>query len=821
MYTLTELEEYFYLKGLTFNRDEIMALLPAIASGDLGPALPTTIPSELVAGKSYSFTQSGTYENFLDQSGNPIVIPEPADNEVIMNGRLYSNGTYWIPSYSVPTLPTTTVAAGSVTPGKTSFVLPKKNLFNLADPGVVLGSLINYVTSLPNANASYNVTAPIPVIGSTSYTMSYKTHFCWYDSNHAFISGETSTGVANYNVVSPVNAAYFRSSVQVSKWPTWQFEAGGVATAFERFTYMVHATDNIPFDFASYLPAIKDDLTSINPTEVLSAKQGKVLNDKIAAVGIVNPWAVYAGANTANELLIKAAVKKIALAGPGIVPAKTYYLARMAYKLTTGVNDIYFRIQDQDGVIVAFYQFASTAGDVGLKEYTFTYTGNTAKITIDWTNIPLNFTYITGTNVTMQLSAGAYVFSNLFIGAKVTGVLPATAAGDAVNYEQFLAASNPIQLKQTKNSYKRVGDVLYIGAKWDDANDIIIKFALSMLNNLMTFNSVGLTANATKTPLLTADRSTTTILVSDSSDYIGPIQIDGVFVGGGHLQDESGITTAKNNSFSFFADGYEILDGDNFFADELVINVVNEIYNPNTLSAVVKDVNVIEKVTYKVKNGNIDIFLRHDFPIATHITTYYGMQSVGQLWQDKIYFSHSALPDVTDKVANVKSGARLAYPNVEKIILCNADKSICQSMFLDKTLGLGSKCSTNAFVTATDSLAFTTDKNKTYFRLISDARICAGEFRTWRGTYTWFKQLPLTNANTLFGFVVKRGNDTLVIADFKGASPNEKITVPEKYKLNDVNILQSNEGCNMELIVGPDGVDISTINAGTVVAKIS
>lgn len=106
MSTFDQTDSRYYIKGLTYTRDEISSLLNASPSGDLGPIPSTSYnPGVVTAGKSYSLVP-GTYTYLLGSGGTPIVIPTPAAGHSIFNARAYFNGTYWVPTWVDITLPT-------------------------------------------------------------------------------------------------------------------------------------------------------------------------------------------------------------------------------------------------------------------------------------------------------------------------------------------------------------------------------------------------------------------------------------------------------------------------------------------------------------------------------------------------------------------------------------------------------------------------------------------------------------------------------------------------------------------------------------------
>lgn len=110
MDTIDELSDYFYTKGLTFSRDEINTMVAGAAAGSMGQATAATDPGVMAPGKTYSFSTVGpsaaiTFSHFPDNAGNPIVIPAVPAGSVILEGKLFCTGTFWVATYLPTALP--------------------------------------------------------------------------------------------------------------------------------------------------------------------------------------------------------------------------------------------------------------------------------------------------------------------------------------------------------------------------------------------------------------------------------------------------------------------------------------------------------------------------------------------------------------------------------------------------------------------------------------------------------------------------------------------------------------------------------------------
>ena len=378
--------------------------------------------------------------------------------------------------------------------------------------------------------------------------------------------------------------------------------------------------------------------------------------------------------------------------------------------------------------------------------------------------------------------------------------------------------SNPSK-GQAAQVVKRVNDTLYIGSKYDADNDIIISFQKCMANNLMTFYKVGLAANTQKTPDSDPTRSVTTVFNQTSSDNIGPISIDGSlssdFVGGNHTWTYgsfSAIKTAETASFAFYADGAEIDTGDVVWADTVEVHVTNYIYDPrvaptDSSTTMLSTRLCVEKVVYRVENGNILVNVSHTYDSAAIVSKYYGMQSMFS-GESYIMTPEGAYPSPT-AIANVSSFNKADYPDFNRYIECNADVSNCQSAYLFP-IGLGDHsmiASGNVYIHAS---------SKSYHVLMKDASVVSGGTYSWCGLYTWFT--PILNDNNVFVYKGSCNGQDVLFIDVKTAC-DCYVEVPEftgrKYAM-----LEQSSTITVDTEITAAGFHIAATGTGTAVLVI-
>ena len=120
--------------------------------------------------------------------------------------------------------------------------LAGKNLYNPADPNVLNDTTINGVTNVTPTyvtSAGYRTTGWIPVTAGQQYTASAHRHIFFADASFVKVTGSgVNTGnnatVATYTA--PAGAVWVRITFNYASYPTFQFEQGSSATAYEAYS---------------------------------------------------------------------------------------------------------------------------------------------------------------------------------------------------------------------------------------------------------------------------------------------------------------------------------------------------------------------------------------------------------------------------------------------------------------------------------------------------------------------------------------------------------------------------------------------------------
>lgn len=319
-------------------------------------------------------------------------------------------------------------------------------------------------------------------------------------------------------------------------------------------------------------------------------------------------------------------------------------------------------------------------------------------------------------------------------------------------------------------SVKVIGGNLYIGAKYNEGNDILIWFKKCMFNELMTFYRVGLAPNENNEPSLNPDREPVVNLNVATSDNIGPVLVQGGgWIGANHSYQEQGkIKTAVNLSYEVYADGKRLKDGDNLKASTVEVRVKNILFDPlkpdkNNRGEVIslsKEL-IEENVTYRIEGGNIQVKTGHTYKNEEErmIERYYGMQSM--FVDENHIMTPSGKYNDFAPVPESDFFNRMDAPFFSQIIEKNGQNNTFQSTYLFPNLGLG-----NHEKLRGEDRIFIRSHGKSYHSLVA-MRGIKGETLFWSGLYSWF--VPIRNDDEVLIFTSRMEGKTILFVNCKKA----------------------------------------------------
>ena len=204
----------------------------------------------------------------------------------------------------------TTVADGSITPEKTSWMRPVyNNEYNTADPDALDGYFFYSGTSAATTGggtAAYSVSGFIPVAAGRQYCFNYIRAIRWLDSDKAFISYDAPNGAVGAILIAPENAAYVRFDVTTAnKEAAYMYEYVGVSFDFAAYhsSHILVSNEDAYDDFLALTVGKKVsegalDLGAVIPAENLHLRQLSGMDEW--RWNIVNPDTCVMGTINAN-----------------------------------------------------------------------------------------------------------------------------------------------------------------------------------------------------------------------------------------------------------------------------------------------------------------------------------------------------------------------------------------------------------------------------------------------------------------------------------------------------------------------------------------
>lgn len=375
-------------------------------------------------------------------------------------------------------------------------------------------------------------------------------------------------------------------------------------------------------------------------------------------------------------------------------------------------------------------------------------------------------------------------------------------------------------LRKKSMYYKVGGDSISIVSKFDSQYDLKIVFSKGMANELMTFTRVGLVPNSNSdlNPK-SIDSLPTVILNTTSSDNIGPIKtVSNGWIGGNHTFQNDGIThTADTISHAFYGeDGEHLSDEMEGYTDKLVVEVLNNLYDPVSLGIGNQVPIIKENVVYKVSDGNIEVNVSHSVLDSINIESYYGMQGVFSNSFNEVFVSNSIQDNYIpyESSGNWNAGSLGDYPDIDAIFTRNSITKFTQAMVINRNFGIGK----GSEITAGTAFAFKTGQ-KIYFYLIRDKSFSSGDVYSWSGTYRWFNQdtQAALSSGSLSAFKYKLSNIDLVRVDMKGAG--QQSIIKKEWVGSELELVKSDGSIDFTDFCSPAGIYISTEGKSSIVIK--
>lgn len=336
-----------------------------------------------------------------------------------------------------------------------------------------------------------------------------------------------------------------------------------------------------------------------------------------------------------------------------------------------------------------------------------------------------------------------------------------------------------------------------------------------MFNMLMTYTYVGLLANDKTSALLAPDLPSTKIL-EVGGDNIGPINLQSdQWVGGNHSYNNEGlIKTAETDSFSFWADGIQLVDGENKYVTDVEVRVSNILYDPDTPTLEGEEVvsldNVLcyEDVIYKIKNGSVFVTLTHSYQISTAINVYYGMQSITQGAQILLPEGGVGYEDFISKTTDYLY--KVTSPNFRKFVIKGSGwYEFAYLMPID----LG----THEYLDDDHPILSSTG-GKLYHNLIRIETFNTPVENSWYGIYGWTAAI-IDDENT-FVHEARYDTYTLLFIDCKKAY-NGTVSLPAKFNQQAFTVDYLNAGITIGETVVNNNLQVTSSNAGSVILRFT
>ncbi|PFH81630.1 hypothetical protein COI81_28865 [Bacillus cereus] len=347
---------------------------------------------------------------------------------------------------------------------------------------------------------------------------------------------------------------------------------------------------------------------------------------------------------------------------------------------------------------------------------------------------------------------------SLFTGKDKLAINDATKVGTSGDYGYthiidptcYIYEVIPTQLpviKQNLLEYDATNHYVYAYSKYGSADDIMFMFRKLTINQLMALYRVYTNPSTSLSPVaFNYTAQGVTSIANGQSDWIGPYIIRAVdngdgsaeqFTGGAHSTDNNSTTgnpTAQTISYQVFADGKRVTTSGQYPCDRIEIFVRNKImsYNTKTTGRYTHE----ENVKYTIVGNRINVSVEIIPYEKLSWKTYYGLQATTNYYTHVFYPLGQYTTEQAVTNVNTSAGNKNEY-RVDTVTLTKTGTTESLEFSIDNTVGLGQRI----FVDNTNPLAFTSDVNKAYMRLIGDTEkmVNVGEVYSWKGSYCFRK----------------------------------------------------------------------------------
>lgn len=139
-------------------------------------------------------------------------------------------------------LDVSSISDNAITRAKVNFMPVGKNKFNKLT--VTAGYYISNAGSLV-ANATYNLSAYIPVtVGATYVSNSSMRFTCYFNAGYAVVAGGSNSAISTFTV--PAGVSFVRVAITATNNDAFQLEVGSTVTGYAAYGYYLDAGDSVP-----------------------------------------------------------------------------------------------------------------------------------------------------------------------------------------------------------------------------------------------------------------------------------------------------------------------------------------------------------------------------------------------------------------------------------------------------------------------------------------------------------------------------------------------------------------------------------------------